>query len=441
MQRNTVVAVEEILDRCITAVRRGEAVGQCLELFPAHRGELEPLLQLAGNLSAARTVMAPVEFRQTAVTRMNNLIAARPRPAMPVAQPNPLRDSSIRLKLPLRFSVTALLALALLVGGGVGYASADALPGDVLYPVKTAIETIQLTVSRDAAQAAALRLDFASRRLDEAAAMVVEGRLEQMPALLLNYAVHVDTVSDLIEQPDRLAPALQTALADHLMAVMAEHEARLAALTGQVSPSALEAVDLALAVSRTGRERARQVLGDLPQPPVRPTETLPSVDRPSPTATLTQTASRTPTGTSTPTLSMTATPTASATSTATASPTAPRLQPTRAPLPTPTFLPKPPKSTVTPLPTPTWLPSPWPTAWPEGWPTAWPEGWPTAWPESWPTAWPEGWPTAWPEGWPTAWPTVLPPELPAAWPTAWPEDVPAAWPSDLPVAWPTPGFP
>ena len=63
----------------------------------------------------------------------------------------------------------ALLLVVMIISGvGTVAASAQALPGDFLYPVKRAQENVQLTFSPDEASQAGLYLEFASRRIDEA---------------------------------------------------------------------------------------------------------------------------------------------------------------------------------------------------------------------------------------------------------------------------------
>jgi hypothetical protein len=76
---------------------------------------------------------------------------------------------------------TALIALAfvLIVSGyGLFSASAQALPGDLLYPVKRSAENIRLGVTSDSNRRESLEEEFERRRTDEVARLLFEGRLQ-----------------------------------------------------------------------------------------------------------------------------------------------------------------------------------------------------------------------------------------------------------------------
>src|SRR6185312_5352200 len=71
-------------------------------------------------------------------------------------------------------------ALALLfvagIGGGAVYAAQDTLPGDALYPLKTAVERFQVFASSSDADAAALHMRLAGRRAHELERALAQGR-------------------------------------------------------------------------------------------------------------------------------------------------------------------------------------------------------------------------------------------------------------------------
>lgn len=75
--------------------------------------------------------------------------------------------------------VIGILAAALAGGGGVAYASNDALPGDALYPVKTAIQDVELAFASDEAELG-LRLTQLDINIDELEELEEEGRLDDM---------------------------------------------------------------------------------------------------------------------------------------------------------------------------------------------------------------------------------------------------------------------
>lgn len=69
----------------------------------------------------------------------------------------------------------ALFVFAVVGSVSVVGAAAHALPGDNLYPVKLGIEKAQLTLAVDAQTRAQLRVEFASRRLEEMVEIAAQG--------------------------------------------------------------------------------------------------------------------------------------------------------------------------------------------------------------------------------------------------------------------------
>lgn len=400
---------EDILDDCITAIQeQGKTVADCLARYPAQREELEPLLRLTVRLQGVRTLEAPPEFRRVAAARMRNLVATRPhRVERAVIKPNLLRHIRPRLpsfgmqkRFPVAIMISIVIAASLLVGGTV-YASTDTLPGDVLYPVKRAVEAVQLAVSLSDAGDARLHLAFAARRLDEVAALLEKNRPQDIRRALADYKVQSESVLAFFSEDSNLSPAEQAALADLLVTAQAHHEARFTALLDQVPEAVRPTIESALTASRTGRDRVLKTVGEksgreMPQP--SPTSIQTATPTPSPELPMPTPSPEPPTPTPSPKLPM-----------ATPSPESPIPTPSPEP-PTPTPSPEPP------APTPSPTPSEWPM--PPGWPSGCPP--PSEWPPSeWPPECPppSEWPTPpeWPPGWPTPaeppeWPT--PPELP-----------------------------
>lgn len=71
------------------------------------------------------------------------------------------------------------LILALILGGGVSVAAEQALPGDVLYPVKVGInESVRGWIAISNTDEAKLSVDLAERRLAEAEALASKGKLD-----------------------------------------------------------------------------------------------------------------------------------------------------------------------------------------------------------------------------------------------------------------------
>ncbi len=425
IMHNPSVRFEDILDDCILAIQvQGKSVADCLARYPTQHEELEPLLYLSLRLQAARTLKAPPEFRRVAAVRMRNLIAARPRRAgQTIASPSPLPNIRRRLsawrRLPTSVAISVVLAVWLLIGGGTVYASGNALPGDGLYPVKRAIEAVQLVVSLDDTGDARLHLAFAARRLDEATALLKKNRLQNVEQALTDYEAQIESTLALFGESSDLSPDQQADVAQLLIAETNRHQAQLTALFGQAPQAARPAIEMALTVSQTGRNRALEAIGGKPdkgmsKPTATPTQTPTATPSPEPP---------TPTPSPEP---LTATP----------SPKPPTPTPSPKP-PTATPSPEPPTATPSPKP-PTSTPAPTSPEWPI--PTDWPPECPP--PSERPTGWPPECPT--PPEWPSEWPTppARPPEWPAP-PEGWPPEPPEEWPQEWepPDVQEPPGFP
>lgn len=91
-------------------------------------------------------------------------------------------------------------ALLLMVAGGTqaSLAAENTKPGDLLYPIKVAIsEPIAFTLALSSEQKASLAARFASRRVEEAAALSSEGKLDQATAgdLATRFDAQVDLLA------------------------------------------------------------------------------------------------------------------------------------------------------------------------------------------------------------------------------------------------------
>ena len=114
-----------------------------------------------------------------------------------------------------RFYAGALAALLIVLGGTQASLAAEgALPGDILYPIKVAVnEPLALSLSFAPERKAELAAEFAARRLDEAARLSASGRLgdRQATELATRFDAHVETLAretDALESKGALAASL-----------------------------------------------------------------------------------------------------------------------------------------------------------------------------------------------------------------------------------------
>jgi hypothetical protein len=160
----------DILEECLERVLKGEPIEACLADHPGHAGELEPLLKTALEARAASSVLPRQEFRQRAALQFQSALREMPakQPAGPVFWQRRW------------MGVLAGLAFVLLAGTGVVAASNSSLPGESLYSVKLATESVRIALASSDIDKAELYVKFTDRRVDEIIAMADQGDLQQM---------------------------------------------------------------------------------------------------------------------------------------------------------------------------------------------------------------------------------------------------------------------
>jgi hypothetical protein len=157
------VQFEEILNRCLDRVLKGEPVEQCLRDYPGQAKELEPLLRTALAARAASAVLPSSEFKARAryefQAALQDMKSTRKR-ANPFLQ--------WRWQWQSAWSLAALvLAFILLSGSGTVIAARNSMPDNPLYSVKLFTENVQLTFTRSDTGKTELNARFAERRADE----------------------------------------------------------------------------------------------------------------------------------------------------------------------------------------------------------------------------------------------------------------------------------
>lgn len=149
--------------------RRAEAFQNALD---GHVGltehELAEFVRLAHALRDVTPVSLDSEARDSIRARLVAEADTVLTPSAPAPAPRRARRRTVR-------AVAGTTAAAAALSAGLVTVSADALPGDVLYPIKRGVEQLELTFGGDGASAANVHLDHASVRLDEATALAKGG--------------------------------------------------------------------------------------------------------------------------------------------------------------------------------------------------------------------------------------------------------------------------
>lgn len=103
--------------------------------------------------------------------------------------------------------VATILIISLLAGGGAVYAADDAVPGDVLYGLDQAMESVQLGLTHNPAARADLQRQLAAERLSEADQLAAAGVDDLSQVALTEYEALLTAVDDIsAESPGVIRP-------------------------------------------------------------------------------------------------------------------------------------------------------------------------------------------------------------------------------------------
>ena len=160
----------DALETCLQEIEKGAALESVLARFPDLASELRPILKAsiqARRLSADPSADAMRRGRAKLLQRASVMREAKTAPrkrVIPIFQ---------RLALSLGMAATFLVS-----GTGLVGASATALPGENLYPVKRTWEDLQLLFTLDRDVRDVVKSQFEIERLHEVNELIAEGRHE-----------------------------------------------------------------------------------------------------------------------------------------------------------------------------------------------------------------------------------------------------------------------
>ncbi len=169
---------ETALEESIALLRSGSSVEACLQRFPQYAGELRPLLETAAAISEVRLPSpSPDAMRRSRERMLQEADRQFARQAVSIAPFfryvgrffNLLTGKeTLDMKTTTRFAFTvAILALFIVSGLGVNLVSANALPGDALYPAKRFFEKARLTFTVDPQTRVQVERQLQERRREE----------------------------------------------------------------------------------------------------------------------------------------------------------------------------------------------------------------------------------------------------------------------------------
>jgi hypothetical protein len=241
----------QVLDASLTMLISGRAsVADLLEANPTDAAWLEPLLISAVQARvAAEPRGMPAGARLVGERRLRAQIRSQSPKAAPIRQK--------RLRLAFRLASVAVAVALLASVRGVANAAEASLPGDGLYPVKQAIEQVQLGLSQSAEAEAELLVRLSEERLREAEQLAASGRTEDLPVALQGYG---RAVGRLMELADR-APEQDSGEALQTLAGGLRRQAEVLSRIRDRAPEAAQpGLQQAVQQSTRNRERVEQML-------------------------------------------------------------------------------------------------------------------------------------------------------------------------------------
>lgn len=191
-------SIASTLAKCLESLDREDlTIEACLERYPQHHAELADLLELASNLEQVHVPRPDEGFEREARARILNTA----RKSQPVSWMTRLRQSladftfTLTSRPIMKLGLVALLLVIL--GSGVVFASAKAMPGDLLYPVKLFLEDARLNIIGDNKETG-LRFDFANERIHEVDMLIQAGKYENISEVIEHYVIQMDQITQAI---------------------------------------------------------------------------------------------------------------------------------------------------------------------------------------------------------------------------------------------------
>ena len=177
---------EQVLDACLDQIlQEGSSLELCLQQYPEHAAELEPLLRLAVESKQQLDFSPSLQAKARARTALQQAIQNQEANRYSSTLMDYLRKLSTSLLTKNRWAIGAVAGMILLAFTGTGLVSVsnNSTPDQPLYPVKRAIEQTQVFFTRGDQSKADLYAKFAERRLVELEVLGTRGKMEHVPRL------------------------------------------------------------------------------------------------------------------------------------------------------------------------------------------------------------------------------------------------------------------
>ena len=238
--------MDELLELALLAQEQGRPVDGLLQRT-SQAEDIAAMLDVATHLRSALAINPREEAK--AATRYEVLsYASRKRRSVSWPSFFPL------LVMARPLAAVGVAMLLLLVGStSAVVASAGALPGDPLYPVKTGWEQVQIALIFDAEAKGLAQTILLEKRTDELMELAEQGR--EIP---LEAVVRVAAQTEAVTSGLGTEQGPPTTVSEQLLTVTERQQAVLEKVAAAAPEVSLPALEHAIEVSRAGRQRAQE---------------------------------------------------------------------------------------------------------------------------------------------------------------------------------------
>ena len=181
---------DNIVNECLERLAAGESVTDCLARYPERADELAPLLRMMhATMQASRAAAPSAAGKARGMARMQAALAdGRPR------RGRRLQLSRIfwrPITTPIAVAFAAVF-LTIAAAGGTTAASADSIPGEALYPVKSIREGVEERIARSDERKAQVHAKLARERGREMRELIVRGRIYEAEVVAFRLRTHLN---------------------------------------------------------------------------------------------------------------------------------------------------------------------------------------------------------------------------------------------------------
>jgi hypothetical protein len=264
--------LELVFQTCLEMIQsRRETFDSVLSLYPDQAGAIRPALEALVWLQRQVRFFDPrpgfVELsRRRLLARIQQEVASQ-RPLLKLWTAL-LAWFSHSKWLSLQFILILILIPGLVIGAsGVIVASQSAIPGDILYPMKTALEDTQMVLTPGLVGEARLYIGFAQHRLLEIQTLILKGKYQYIPETVSEFERQANLATRLLkmaaEKGDLRVAPLAILLKDNLV----NQSRMLEVLSGIVPDREKEPFSRLMATAQASISLAEDVIETVPTAP------------------------------------------------------------------------------------------------------------------------------------------------------------------------------